>query len=216
MIELFGKIFSTIFGGNSWLATMLISMFPIIELKGAIPVGMSVEFWGANALSEKEAFLFSLLGSCLIVPIIALVFKPIINYLKNTKCFQKIANAIMEKIKKSSSKVDIKTKKKSTNPKVKTALKMLGIFLFIADPFPFTGVWTGTCLGVVCGLKFWQVVLTSILGNIVAGVLVTFVCSIFPQFTTILFFVVLAIILIMLMVWIIKLSAKKINNKIKE
>ena len=73
MTEFIAKIFVAIFGSHSAIATVLISMVPIIELKGAIPVGMSVDFWGNNALTGTEAFLYSLLGSCLVVPIVALI-----------------------------------------------------------------------------------------------------------------------------------------------
>ena len=46
MAEFIGGIFSAIFGKHSIIATIIISMFPIIELKGAIPNGMSVDYWG--------------------------------------------------------------------------------------------------------------------------------------------------------------------------
>ena len=89
MIEVFSKILTTLFGSNSWLATIFISMFPIIELKGAIPVGMSYDFWGNNALNSTQAYLCSLVGSSIIVPILALVFMPILKWMKSTKIFKK-------------------------------------------------------------------------------------------------------------------------------
>ena len=201
MAEFIGSIFSYIFGSQSWLATLLISMFPIIELKGAIPVGMSTDFWGEHALTSMQAFWFSLLGSCLVVPIIALIFTPIIKWMKTTKIFKKLATAIENKVNKSSEKLSSSNKT--------TFLKMLGVFIFVAIPLPLTGVWTGTCIAVAIGLKFWQSVVSVVLGNIVAGLLVTFVCSIFPQFTTIIFLVVLAIVIVLLVVWIIKAFIQK-------
>jgi len=56
MTELIGEIFSTIFNGNVALATVIVSMVPIMELKGGIPFGMSKAFWGDLALSRWEAF----------------------------------------------------------------------------------------------------------------------------------------------------------------
>ena len=41
MIEIIGSVFAYIFGDLSWLATVLVAMFPIIEVKGAIPIGVS-------------------------------------------------------------------------------------------------------------------------------------------------------------------------------
>lgn len=43
------ELFARVFGDNAALATVLISIVPIIELKGAIPFGMSTAFWGEHA-----------------------------------------------------------------------------------------------------------------------------------------------------------------------
>ena len=69
MTEFIENIFSTIFGNNVILATILIALVPIIELKGAIPFSMSAEIWGNSALSLWPAFFCGLLGSCLVVPL---------------------------------------------------------------------------------------------------------------------------------------------------
>lgn len=214
MIEGLGKFFVTIFGSNSWLATTIISMFPIIELKGAIPVGVSREFWGDNALSEPKAFLFSLLGSCLVVPIIALIFKPVISYMKQTKVFKRVALVIEDKVKSSSKRITINSEDGGRSSTKKTILKMLGVFGFVAIPLPLTGVWTGTCIAVCLGLRFWQTVLSVVLGNIVAGFLVTTVCTLFPNFTSILFLIVLAIVIVLLLIMLIKvLTTKKTKEE---
>lgn len=205
------KFLIAIFGTNVKLATIIISMLPVIELKGAIPIAMSVELWGANALSNKSAFFLALLGSSLVVPILALVFQPIINWLKTTKFFHKIARVLEDKVVKHSSILDGKsTKKKNVN---KTLLKALFLFLFVSMPLPLTGVWTGTCVGVMMGLNYWQVVLSVILGNIVAGLIIVFVCSLFPAFTIVLVWIVLIIVLLMITYLIVKtILYKPIDN----
>jgi len=214
LAEFIGGIFSSIFGHHSTLATILISMFPIIELKGAIPIGMSVDYWGSYALSGTHSFLFSLLGSTLIVPIIALIFRPILNWLKKTKMFKSLGNFIDEKVKKHSQKIDEQVYvNKNTK---KTILKCLLIFSFVAVPLPLTGVWTGTCVAVAIGLKFWQTCLSVILGNIVAGLIIVFVCSVFPQIITILSIVFLAIVLTMIIAIVIKVILNSKKNKDKE
>lgn len=216
MAEFIGGIFSAIFGSWSWFATVLISMFPIIELKGAIPVGMNSKFWGENVLNGTEAFLFSLLGSCLVVPIIALIFKPIVNWLKKTKVFKKLGHFIDEKVKKHSSSIESKAQEEVKSSKKKTFIKMLGVFTFVAIPLPLTGVWTGTCIGVAIGLKFWQVCVSIIIGNIVAGLIITTVCAVFPQFTTILFLIVLAFVLLLVIYMIIKVCTNKGIEEVNE
>lgn len=202
MVEFFAKTLSAIFGNNSWFATLIVSMFPIFELKGAIPVGMSREFWGENALNGTQAFICSLIGSCLVVPILAVIFKPIVHWMKNTKIFKNIAVFLDDKIGKSTRKIEVKSAlSKSKN---KTLLKCLGVFTFVAIPLPLTGVWTGTCVGVMLGLNFFQTVISVVLGNILAGVVITCVCSVFPQLTTILFFAVLVIIIGIVISMIVK------------
>ena len=207
LTEFIAKIFVAIFGSHSAIATILISMVPIVELKGAIPVGMSADFWGNNALGGTEAFLYSLLGSCLVVPILALLFIPLLNWLKKTKLFRKVGMFLDNKVKKHSQDIEKKVSEdsdKKSNFK-KALIKCISVFAFVAVPLPLTGVWTGTCVGVAIGLKYWQIVTSAVLGNIVAGLIIMFVCSAFPAFTTILFYIVLAIVLVLVIVMIIKI-----------
>ena len=172
MTSVLEHFFSTVFGNNVVLATILIAIVPIIELKGAIPFSMSEEIWGTFALNSWQAFLFSFIGSSLIVPVLALIYMPIIRWLKNTKLFRSIGNAIENKVNRKKDKVENKHSKTSI------AIKVLSVFLFVAIPLPFTGVWTGTCLAVVLGLGFWLTCFTVILGNVVAGIIVTLFSSI--------------------------------------
>lgn len=193
MEESLGGILSQIVGNHPIIATILISMFPIIELKGAIPIGMSEVYWGAYALSKTEAFFYALLGSCLIVPLIALMFTPFVNWLKKTKVFSKLGGFIDAKVKKHSD--DLKEKSETKSSGKKTLIKCLLLFGFVSVPLPLTGIWTGTCVGVAIGLKLWQTVLSVVLGNIVAGLIITFVCAMLPGFETILSIIFLAIVL---------------------
>jgi len=211
MAELLGRFFASIFGHHSAIATMIISMFPLIELKGGIPIGMSTDFWGEHALLGRYSFGMALLGSCLVCPIIALVFKPILKFLKRTKIFQKIAHKIENKVKTHSKSINEKVKKeKRIN---KTLLKCICIFIFVSIPLPLTGVWTGTCVAVLIGLNFWQTILSVIAGNCIAGLLIVFVCSVFPQFTTIIFYIVMIFIICMILYGVIRSIIKKIKYK---
>ena len=215
MVNFLGKIFAGLFGTHSGLATVIISMFPLIELKGGIPVGMSQDFWGDYALNGTTSFFLALLGSCLVVPILALIFKPIIEFLKRTKLFRKIGHLLDAKVKNHSESINNKTKDEKSEKK-KIFLKMLFIFGFVAVPLPLTGVWTGTCVAVAIGLNFWQTVLSAVLGNEVAGLIIVTVCAVFPQFTTILFIIFLAFIVIMIIYAIIKNIVKSHKAKLQE
>ena len=197
--EWISQLFVNIFGDNSALATILISIIPIIELKGAIPFGMSKSFWGKNALSGVEALLFALLGGLIVVILLSFLLSPVVRWLKKRKFFKKLAVGFENHIKEKSTL----TKEK------KTILKMLGVFLFVAVPLPLTGVWTGTAIAVFSGLKVWQSIICAFCGNVVAGILISFVCSVFPAFTTILFYIVIAIVIILAVYYIIRIILKR-------
>ena len=172
MSEIIQEIFKNIFGNNSILATILISTLPIIELRGGIPFGMSKTFWGSHALTSWESFGYAFLGSSLVVPILALIFLPVINWLKKTKLFKNLATKIENSIKSKSKKLEEnystnsndeldkteETKESVDKRKVvynkKFFLKLLGVFAFVAIPLPLTGVWTGTAIAVMLGIPY--------------------------------------------------------------
>jgi uncharacterized membrane protein len=211
MAELLGRFFASIFGTHSGIATMIISMFPLIELKGAIPIGMSRDFWGDYVLLGRYSFGLALLGSSLVCPIVALLFKPFLKFLKSTKIFKKLAKKIERKVKTHSATIDAAVKKEQKIHK--TLLKCIFIFLFVSVPLPLTGVWTGTCVAVLIGLNFWQILLSVIAGNCVAGLLIVFVCSVFPDFTTIIFYIMMIIILCILTFGIVRTIVNKVRYK---
>ena len=212
MTEGISQFFVNTFGGNVWLASFLISIIPLVELKGAIPFAMSTEFWADKALSPGFAFLFAFLGSSLVVPVVAVVFKPICNWLYKYKFFKAIIDFFTGSVKKKSEQVNEEVDKKSE--KRKTAIKMLETFLFVAFPVPLTGVWTGTCFGVLLGLNFWQVCLSAILGNALCGLIVTLICVLFPNATTIILYVFLAVIVVAFVTKLVLHFVKK--NKVKK
>lgn len=226
MVEFIENLFSNLFGENVILATILIALIPVIELKGAIPFSMSVDIWGANALSILPAFFCGLLGSCLVVPILALIYAPIIKFLKSTKLFRKLALKIEERVNRKKSNIDKKVEEefssqnKTTDKKVDAKkynksfwIKLISVFMFVAIPLPLTGVWTGTCIAVCLGLNFWWTCLSVITGNIVAGVIITFVSSLFGDSTIIFVLILFALIILFLLVGFISKLIKKRKNK---
>lgn len=239
MTEFIENIFSTIFGNNVVLATILIAMVPVIELKGAIPFSMAVDIWGANALSFLPAFLCGVLGSSLIVPILALVYLPIIRWLKTTKLFRKFAIKIENRLNRKKENIDkkidenieqnvqdlnenekqinkenvISNNELKQNSRRSFWIKFLSVFVFVAIPLPLTGVWTGTCLAVVLGLNFWQTCLCVIPANILAGIIITLISSLFGDSTLIFVLILLGIIALIAVIYLIKKIIKKIINK---
>lgn len=198
MTDLIHNIFLTIFGNNYILATILIAMVPIIELRGAIP--FATKFCSMN---NWTAFAWSLLGSSVIVPLIALISIPMINWLKRTKLFGKIANAIEKRIKNKASNFE-GAEEKSKKFSKSYWKKMIGVFIFVAVPLPLTGVWTGTCVALFLGLDFLSTCISVISGNIVAGLLITLILEFFPWLNDWLFYIFLIIIAVVILFELIK------------
>ena len=214
MTELIHNIFSTVFGNNVILATILIAMVPVIELRGAIPFATNPGFWGNFAMNNWTAFGWSLLGSSVIVPIIALMSIPLINWLKQTKLFGKLAVTLENRIKSKASTIDgaEENGKKFSKSYWK---KMIGVFVFVAIPLPLTGVWTGTCVALFVGLDFISTCISVICGNIIAGLLITLILQFFPWLNDWLFYIFLIIIALVLLYELIKFLIQKKSNNTK-
>ena len=211
MITSICKFIISLFGGNIVLATMFVSMVPFFELKTGIPFAMNAEFWD-KPLGAWEALAFALIGCLVVTVLLALVFKPIYEKIKDKKFFKSIVSFFTASAIKKKEDLDKKHEEKSKSRQL--VLKMLGVFLFVAIPVPGTGVWTGTILAVLLGLGFWKSVIAVTLGNICAGLVIMFICSIFPEITTILIGIFAAIVILYLIYKIIVHCIKK--KKVQE
>ncbi len=208
MTNFIHNLFATVFNNNIILATILIAMLPIIELRGAIPFAVNETMWTIYTLSTWEAFAWSFVGSSLVVPIIALIFLPLINWLKKTKWFGKLATAIENKVKNKTTKIEDSTVKSKRFSKSYWK-KILAVFVFVAIPLPLTGVWTGTCVAVFIGLDYVSTCVSVILGNLVAGLIVTAILLFFPWLNNWLFPIFLLMVVAFVLYEIIKNRIQK-------
>ncbi|MBQ7900792.1 MAG: small multi-drug export protein, partial [Clostridia bacterium] len=136
---------------NKLFAVFVISMFPIVELRGAIPigVGLDLELW--------KVFVVSVIGNMIPVPFIILFVRPIIEYLAKTKRFSKFAGWLTERTMSKSEKI--------------TKYKMFGLFVFVAIPLPGTGAWTGSMLAGLMDMRLKDAVPMIFAGVITAGII---------------------------------------------
>lgn len=215
MTEWLKDLFVAIFGTNSWLATIIISMIPIIELRGAIPFGSAISFWGEHALPVWQAFLYSVLGCSVVCIILTFLFWPIFKWLKETKMFKKLANAVENKLNKSSKSITDKVQTEKNEGKIKW-IKWWGVFTFVAIPLPLTGVWTGTCIALFIGLSKKDTMLSVILGNLVAGLIMMAISYFFADNTMIVLWVFLGLVAVFSLVLGIRSLVKKIRSKKEE
>lgn len=138
-----------------YLVTFIVSMIPIIELRGAIPIGVLTFH-----LSYFEAFIISFIGNILPVYFIVKFIRPIFDLLGKIKILKKIIDWATEKA----------TKKISESEKLKKAT-LLGVFLFVAVPLPGTGAWMGSLIANFLDLEPKKAVPVIIAGVFTAGVI---------------------------------------------
>ena len=153
------------FIGNDYIATIITAFIPLIELKGGII------FARGAGLDFFTAFILAFLGSSLAFFLVFFLFIPILKLLKKIRIFKKFADKIEDYFKSkanSSLKNPQKGKTRSEN-----FYKALSVFIFVAIPLPMTGVWTGTAIAVFLNMKFKNAVLPVLLGNFVAGLLIS-------------------------------------------
>ncbi len=206
MSEILLEFFQS-FTNNGKLITLIISMFPLVELKGAIPIGTVL--LGEDALITSA--LWGYIGSSFIcIPIFFLLI-PIFNLLKKIPFVKKIVEKIENVLKNKAEKLAKNSKGKAED--VKNKILIWGLFIFVAVPFPVTGVWTGTAIAVFLNLSFKQSFLPLILGNLVAGIIITLFTFLFADYVDIIILVLFAIAVIMLVVFIIKIAKAKPNSE---
>lgn len=196
-----GQFFFKIFGGVTWLVVIIMSMIPIIELKGSIPLGIN---WGMN---QFQAASFAFIGCSILSIILVFALKPILDWLKNTKFFQKIIHRLEKSFVKKAKKLEQMSgvDEKTTSIK-KTVIFMALLTLFIAIPIPLSGVWTGCAIGIFIGLKRWQVLVSSLLGSLISAILVAFISWVFGAWIDIVFYCMLALASLLFISMVIKIS----------
>lgn len=149
-----------IFGG--WFlaeefCVLICSMLPIIELRGAIPMAaaFNMPWW--------SAFILSIVGNMLPVPIILLFIKKFITWSMSSKIkfLNKLANWLNRKVEKNRGKIE--------------KYAFWGLCAFVAIPLPTTGAWTGSLVAAMIDMKFWKAMLTAFIGVLIAAVIVTII-----------------------------------------
>ena len=213
MAEAIQNAFVQAFGEHTWLAVFLISMIPIVELRGAIPFGMSVAIWGSGALTWWQAYLCAVIGSTIPAMIIVPLLIPVFTWMKKTKWFKGIATSLEEKFKSKSDKVSATIQTEATIRRA-TLRKFWGTATFIAIPFPLTGAWTGSAIAAYLNLGWVKGVSAAFVGNAIAGAIMVLVCSLFVGYEDIILYAFCGLaVLVILTAIVVKFILKKKKAK---
>ena len=136
----------------------LISMVPIVELRGAIPVAESL------GLSIFWYYPIAIIGNMLPVPLIYLFARRILEWGKDKKVIGKFFTWCLQKGEKGGKKL----KESAGNRGIFWAL-----LLFVGIPLPGTGAWTGTLAASFLNLDFKTSITAIMLGVILAGIIMS-------------------------------------------
>ena len=195
--------------GDDKIATLIMSLIPLIELKGGII------FARGATLNFFESFGLSYLGSTIaFIPVFFLLI-PILNLLKKIKWFKAFADKIELFFKDKAQGALKKAEKSGKKAHTEKFYKILGTFIFVAIPLPMTGVWTGTAVAVFLGLEFKDAILPVVIGNFIAGAIISVLAEIILTASgnlVILDYVLyglFALAAVMLILVIVKISRKK-------
>ncbi|MBO7565276.1 MAG: small multi-drug export protein [Clostridiales bacterium] len=137
------------------LYVFMISMIPIIELRGSIP------YAAGAGLPWYVAFITAVIGNLLPVPFILLFVKKVFDWMRKYPKLKKIVDFCENKFAK---KVE-----KAGNTAFWT---LVG---FIAIPLPGTGAWTGSGIAAVCEVPFKKALLAAVIGVLIAATVVTMI-----------------------------------------
>ena len=138
------------------LATFLIAMIPISELRASIPIAIKI-----YNLPVWSAYLWSVLGNLVPMILIVLILEPVANFLsRNFALFQKFFDWLFEH-----------TRNRGTKKFEKWG--EFAVFILTATPIPLLGGWTGPLAAFVFGVKLKKSIPLIILGCMTAGVIVT-------------------------------------------
>lgn len=151
-MELMTWLTDTLFGQMTF--TSLVSMIPVVELRGGIPFGVAL------GLTHWEALLAAVIGNVIPLPFIVVYIRRIFHWMRRTL---PTLDKVVDKL---------ETKAHLKGRKV-TKYKYLGLMIFVAIPLPGTGGWTGALVAAFLDMPLRRAMPALILGVLAAGILVT-------------------------------------------
>ena len=156
-----------------YLYIFLISMVPLIELRGAIPVGAGL------GLSFLPNYLVSVIGNILPVPFILLLIRFVLDFMKKKSIFPRLVTWLERKaldgrrriVKGDGGEEGVPSEVDSA-PRLSWGA-LVGLFLFVAIPLPGTGAWSGSLVAALFRMNRVASFFAIFLGVLVAGLLMS-------------------------------------------
>jgi uncharacterized membrane protein len=141
---------------KTFLLLTALSFLPISELRGGIPFAL----W--NGMSPLLSFLYCTFINALVAPLAWIFLSSIHKGLYHWRFYRGIFDHFVERA------------REKVHPKVEK-YGYWGLMVFVAIPFPLTGAWTGVLGGWMLGMEPKKVIGATVLGVLIAGLVVSFV-----------------------------------------
>ncbi len=136
------------------LVVAAISTLPIVELRGAVPVG--INFF---KLEWYWVYVMAVIGNMVPVPLILLLLGPLSRLCMKVKPGRVFFEWLFARTRRKSASIE--------------KYETLGLAIFVAVPLPVTGAWTGAMVAFLLGVRFHHALLSILLGVMIAGVIMT-------------------------------------------
>ena len=134
------------------LLIFLISMTPVVELRGAIPYGAAI------GLPAWETIVLAIAGNMILTPIIILCIRKGLDWLKTVGIFRRFAEWSERRV----------LKQKGVLEKY----ELIGLAVLVAIPLPGTGAWTGAMLAGLLGMRLRSALPSIFIGVVIAALIV--------------------------------------------
>ena len=137
---------------SDMIKTLLTAMLPVLEIRGAIPVGV------AAGLDPWLAFAVGVVGNMLPIPILILVTRRVINWLKKHGVLVRFTGWL--------------ERKGAEKARTVQQYSFWGLFILVAIPLPGTGAWTGALVASLLDMRLKRALPAITMGVIAAGIIV--------------------------------------------
>lgn len=142
------------YGLAPWMVIVVISMLPIVELRGAIPVAILL-----FRMPWYEALALSVFANMIPIPFILLFMDELFALLSKTKIGKRFTDGLFARTRHKGKQIE--------------KYEAWGLAIFVGIPLPGTGGWTGAVAANIFGIRFWRSILFIFIGVVIAGAIVT-------------------------------------------
>ena len=150
------KVLVDAFGGlGKEVVVFIISMMPLLELRGGLLAAALLK------MDFVPAYLISIVGNTLPIPLVLLFLDKVFNFLKKSKKLNKLISKLEKKILSKKGQIE--------------KYGYLGLLLFVGIPLPGTGAWTGSLVAIMLGLDKKKSFICILIGVILASIIMSIV-----------------------------------------